>query len=119
MEEWKTCGFAGIRTLIHKSQERDDTIHLKLEALLASDGDATVSCHKSCYSKYTSVSRNVTASKKRKSGGLEHGDECHKRISRSQVPDFVFKRDCLFCGERCDPKDPKNPQKWVPVNQCV
>ena len=31
----------------------------------------------------------------------------------------MFKRDCLFCGERYDPKDPKNPQIWVPVNQCV
>ena len=45
------------------------------------------------------MSKNVIASIKKKSGGLELGDECPERISHSQVSDLVFKRDCCFSGE--------------------
>ena len=63
--------------------------------------------HKSCYSTHMFMSRNVTASIKKKFGGLEHGDECPKRISRSQVSDLVLKkRVCLFS---VNPKEPKPP----------
>ena len=63
--------------------------------------------HKSCYSTHMFMSRNVTASIKKKFGGLEHGDECPKRISRSQVSDLVLKkRVCLFS---VNPKDPNSP----------
>ena len=41
------------------------------------------------------------ASIKKKSDCLEHGDECPKRISHSQVSDLVFKRDCWFSGKLC------------------
>ena len=34
------------------------------------------------------------------------------------MPDFLFKRDCLFCGQICEPKDPKHPQRWEPVSKC-
>lgn len=116
-KELKTCGIAGIRTLIQRSQERDDALHVQLEDVLASDGDkASVTCHKSCYSSYTSVSRNDSGNKRKSDLGLS--DEPPQRISRSQVSDFVFKRDCLFCGEICVPKDPKNSHQWVPVSQC-
>ena len=52
--------------------------------------------------------KNVTARKK--SGGLEHGDECPKRISHSQVSDLVFKEIAGFLVRYVDPKDPKIPQ---------
>ena len=118
-KEWKTCGIVGIRTLISRNKERGDAIHIQLESLLASDGDsASVSCHKSCYSLYTSVSRNVSGSNKRKPSGLLSCEEPPERVSRSQVPEFVFKQDCLFCGETCVPKNLKNPGRWVPVSQC-
>ncbi len=77
-----------------------------------------MTCHKSCYSSYTSVSRYVCDSNKRKSSGLLSSDEPPRKVRRSQVPEFVFKRDCLFCGEIGVPKDPKNPGRWVPVSQC-
>ena len=118
-KEWKTCGIVGIETLIHKSQECDDVIHVQLGTLLTSNGDnPTVLCHKSCCSSYTSASRNVSSTSKWKSGSSQHGDEPPQRISRFPVSDFMFKTDCLFCGEICVPKDPKNPPKWVPVSQC-
>ena len=94
-KEWKTCGPIGIQTIIDRSLERDDAIHIQLEALQASDGDkASVTCHKSCYSTYTSVSRN--AADKRKSSWSQDSAEPPQRISRSQVSEFQFKRDCLF-----------------------
>ncbi len=27
-------------------------------------------------------------------------------------------RDCVLCGNECQPKDPKNPHRWVEVRQC-
>ena len=45
-------------------------------------------------------------------------DEPPQRVSRSQVAEFIFKCDCLFCGDICVPKNPKNPRRWVPVSQC-
>ena len=36
----------------------------------------------------------------------------------SNARDFVFKRDCLLCGQVCVPKDHKNPHRWVRVNHC-
>ena len=42
-----------------------------------------------------------------------------KRMLKSHSGDFQFKRDCLFCGKGCLPKDPKNPGRWVPVRQCT
>ena len=57
--------------------------------------------HKSCKSTYKYMSKNVITSIKKKLGGLEHGDECPKRICHSQVSDLVFKRYCWFSGEIC------------------
>ena len=117
-KEWKRCGVIGIQTLIQRSLECDDALHVQLKSLLESEGDtASVSCHKSWYSSYTSESRNVSSSKK-KSGSFACHDGPPQRASHSQVSVFVVNRDCLFCGEICMPKDPKNPQKWVPVHQC-
>ena len=42
-----------------------------------------------------------------------------KRLLKSQCSDFVFKRDCLLCGNECKPKDSKNPHSWVQVRQCT
>ncbi len=64
------------------------------------------------------MSRNVSDSNKRTSGDLLHGDEPSQRICRSQVSDFVFKRDCLFCGAILRAKVPTNIQLWVHVCQC-
>ena len=58
------CGVVGIQTLISKSQERDDSFLAELQSLLATSGDnASVTCHKTCYSSYTSTSRNLSRKK--------------------------------------------------------
>ena len=72
--------------------------------------------HKSCYCKYTSKSRN-NEQKKRKDA-LAH-TVVFKRLLKSQCSDFVFKRDCLLCGNVCKMKDGNNPHRWVQqVRQC-
>ena len=48
----------------------------------------------------------------------ESWDADGKRQLKSNARDFVFKRDCLLCGQVCVPKDHKNPHRWVRVNQC-
>ena len=94
--DFKKCGVEGIRTLIARSEGRGDEIHEKLQSILASDGEnASVMCHKSCYSSYTSVSRHLLlADTKRKSSGWPPSDEPPARISRSHV---FFLR--IFCSK--------------------
>ena len=42
-----------------------------------------------------------------------------KRLLKSQCSEFVFKRDCLLCGNVCKMEDSKNPHRWVEVRQCI
>ena len=37
---------------------------------------------------------------------------------RSQVKEFYFKQQCLFCAELCKPVDLKHPDRWEKVTQC-
>ena len=41
-----------------------------------------------------------------------------KRLLKSQCSDFVFKRDCLLCGNVCKMNDSNNPHRWVQFRQC-
>ena len=113
----KKCGLAGIQTLINKSQEQGDGLHEKLQSIASGGDTAALMCHKSCYSSYTSVSRNI-ADIKRKSTQGPLSEEPPVRIRRSGVPEFISKRDCLLCGQVCKPKDPKHRNRWEPVRQC-
>ena len=67
--------------------------------------------HKSCYSK----SRNNE--RKKRKYALAH-TVVSKRPLKSQCSDFVFKRDCLLCGNVCKMNDSNNPHRWVQVRQC-
>ena len=51
------------------------------------------------------MSKNITVVSRKKSGGLEHGDECPKRIRRC-----LSKEIAGFLVRYVDPKDLKNPQ---------
>ena len=76
-------------------------------------GSATVLCHKSGYSSYTSTSRHAY---KRKSDSCP--DKPGKRLFRSQVAQFDYANNCLFCGLICEPRDLKKTGRWDPVKQC-
>ena len=71
---------------------------------------------KSCYCKYTSKCKN-NEQKKRKDA-LAH-TVVSKRLLKSQCRDFVFKRNCLLCGNVCKTKDSKNPHRRVEVRQWI
>ena len=71
--------------------------------------------HKSCYWKYTSKSRNNEQTKRK--CALAH-TVVTQILLKSQYSDFVFKRDCLLCGNVCKMKGSKNPHRWVEVRQC-
>ena len=92
------------------------TSKAKCDDLFAALPSSEILAHKSCYCSYTSKTRNA-AQKKRK-GALGDAGSC-KRMLKSSCGDFQFKRDCIFCGKECLPKDPKNPGRWVPVIQCT
>ena len=68
----------------------------------------TIFAHKSCYCKYTSKSRNNE--QKKGKDALAH-TVVSKILLKSQCSDFVFKRDCLMCGNVCKMKDSNNPHK--------
>lgn len=94
--------------IVASSKEKDDGMYNSL--LL------DVQAHKSCYCNYTSKSRYCKFAKR--NAAAESWDAGGKRQLKSNARDFVFKRDCLLCGQVCVPKDHKNPHRWVRVNQC-
>ena len=102
---FKACA---VNKIITASKEKGDGMYNALSA--------DIQAHKSCYCSYTSKSRYFKAAKRKSE--TETDDRCSKRQLKSGTKDFVFKRDCLLCGELCASKDKKNPQRWVQVRQC-
>ena len=56
--------------------------------------------------------------KKRKEGSIDSEEPPTARIRRSQVKEFHFKKQCLFCAASCEPVNPKHPDRWDRVVQC-
>jgi len=85
------------------------TSKAKRDELYTTLSESDILAHKSCYCSYTSTSRNKEQ-RKRKSTRAHIG--VSKRLLKSQCSDFEFKRDCLLCGNECEPKDSKNSHRW-------
>ena len=106
----KTTGPKGIATLLHQSEELGDTTtHDTLSNIIASKGSdsATVLCHKSCYSSYTSTSRHplfcgllCEPRDLKKPGGWDPVKQC-QTVERPGIPTF---KDVILskCDERQD-----------------
>ena len=60
--------------------------------------------------------RVETMSRKERKDALAH-TVVSKRLLNSQCSYFVFKRECLLCGNVCKMKNSKNPHRWVKVRQ--
>lgn len=105
----QTFKSVAVQKIISTSKTERDELFTTLSS-------SEILAHKSCYCSYTSKSRN--AEQKKRKGALPHTG-ASKRMLKSHCGDFQFKRDCLFCGKECLPKDPKNPGRWVPVRQCT
>ena len=75
-----------------------------LQAILNTQGEhASVELHKSCYCSYTSKEHVKKFVTKRKAESVCSDETPTVRIRRSQVIDFDFKRQCLFCAKVCEP----------------
>ena len=82
------------------SKRRCDNLHETLQP------DATYWCHFSCISTYTSQEHIYRP---------QNTDDRSKRKRRSEGL-FIFKEDCLVCGEKCLEIDPKHPNRWRPYS---
>ena len=113
----------GIHKLISCAHSRGDVdTKAKLQDIIDVNGNAaSIVCHKGCYCTYTSKEKinRVKNSLKRKAEG-----ECVRVATRSftQADDngaFWYKRDCIFCGDECLPKDDKHPDRWDRFRECM
>ena len=96
----KTFKIQAIKKLIECAVERggDETSN-NLQAILNTQGEqASVELHKSCYCSYTSKEHVKKFVTKRKAESVCSDETPTVRIRRSQVIDFDFKRQCLFCA---------------------
>ena len=121
--DWKKITDQGIKTLVSSSKaRRDEEFCTKLQGIVDGGGDAAcIECHKGCYCSYTSKQKieRLHKSLKRNAQG-----ECVVATTRSRAQAtgsglFVYKRDCIFCGNECLPVDEKHPERWDRVRQCM
>ena len=66
-----------------------------------------------CISMYTSETHIKRYLRKKEKEHLSSPELDIKSNRRSILPLFVWKENCLFCGEKCDvEKDKKHPDHW-------
>ena len=106
-----------LSTIIKKSKRRKDVLHLSLENISVEE-KSNLKCHENCISTYTSdihIARFLNKIRKNDSTS----ETIPKRIRRSETSAFLWKEQCLFCGEICNlEKDPKNPNRWREAYLC-
>ena len=92
-----------LQSIKEASQQRNDDFHMQL------NNETDYETHKQCVSTYTSRTHISRYLKRHKI--TTHMPKHSKRTRRSEMPSFVWKEHCLFCGEECcmtpDPKNPK------------
>lgn len=116
----KTFKIQAVKKLIECAVERGDAETCdKLRTILDSQGEQTsIELHKSCYCSYTSKEHVKKFVMKRKAKSGSSDEPPTARIRRSQMEEFDFKKQCLFCAKTCDPVNPKHPDRWERVVQC-
>ena len=90
-----------------------------LQTVLDSQGEqASMERHKNCCRSYTSKGHiKRFLAKKRKEGRADSDDAQAARMKRSQITDFEYETQCLFCANVCEPLNPKHPERRVRVIQ--
>ena len=101
-------------------QRKDDDMQTRMQTILDSQGEQSlIEMHKNCYCSYTSKEHiKRLLGKKRKEGRVDIDDAPAARMRRSQVTDFDFKSQCLFCANVCEQLNPKHSERWNRVVQC-
>ena len=111
-----------VRLIECATERHDDATRNRIQAMLDAEGEqASVQIHKLCYCSYTSK-HHVTKLTAKKQTDDPTGDDVDPppaaRQRRSQVQQFDFREQCLFCAAVCKPVDPKHPNRWDRVVQC-
>ena len=71
----------------------------------------TIPSYRNCISTYTSKTYIYRYLKKRWQDGKNEILD-FKKSRQSTETAFDFRTYCLFCGKRCQEKDPKHPDRW-------
>ena len=93
----------------------------RLSGTLVGGEQASVQIHKMCYCSYTSkhhVTKRTAKTRKDDPTGDDVDPPPAARLRRSQVQNFDFREQCLFCAAVCKPVDPKHPNRLDRVVQC-
>ena len=106
--DYATAGPQRIQTIINCSKKDDDNLHQNLQECLDNDSEYSICTHRTCVSTYTSK-QQVEMFLKRKGTETTGLFVSARERRRSSMPDFDFKKECLFCGVTCNVnKDPKH-----------
>jgi len=121
--ELYTAGNDRILKIIETSKQRQDCVNVELEKQLQNEHNVqTVKYHKSCVSTYTSplhIGRYLRRIGVEQADSKTSSEPPVKRLRRSDVFAFDFKKHCLFCGEPCNIyPDPKTPKRWRKALLC-
>ena len=117
----QTFKLQAVKKIIECAIERRDNESLaKMQGNLDSQGpEVSVELHKNCYCTFTSKEHiKRFLARKRKEGSVDSEEPPTARVRRSQVLEFDFKDQCLFCGKVFKSLDPKHPDRWEKVIQC-
>lgn len=109
-----------IENIIRCSKLYNDDIHHKLQSQYDSNAELVLRVHKTCVDKYVHPKEVQKAMEhQQECGDAEPADVPPKRTRRSELPNFSFLQNCIFCGDDCAvEKDPKNPSRWRPAYIC-
>ena len=104
-----TAGETGVDPIKTASVKKGDGLNHVFNNRLSREHSGVEKYHQSCFTNY----RKLTDARRRKSTASRRSQsEPPLRRRRSELPEFDFKVHCIFCGEVCEEKDLKNPQRW-------
>ena len=110
-EEIKRMSDERTQSVTHSSIKCEDKFNERLNSLKAES--VILACHRSCVSYYTSQHHIDRYVRKRKQ--VEKKDNSVEKGTRQSIcQTFNFRKYCLFCGEKCNDINPKNPGRWRP-----
>lgn len=110
-----------LTSIIEKSKIRGDTLHIELNEQVPENARLSLSYHAKCVSSYTSTHHVQRYLKRHGNSNIKPDSHTpkEKRTRRSEIPKFVWKEDCFFCGEKCDmQRDPKHPDRFRSAYEC-
>ena len=111
-ENLKVISDTRLNTIILKSKKRSDVLHTEFRSLPAS---TVLRSHEACISRYTSQFHIDKYLKRKAKEKLESTPPLPKKTRRASSANssFIWKSQCLFCGDACEvKKDSKHPDRW-------